>query len=156
MIICIIMILVLVAMLVVGAITKINNKYSDTLWWMTVLSFVFGLLFLLTAGLLGWGGNYSEKARLENFYNTNVRNYGDTVNMSSDILSQAKFSEGLGSIGEGLAYTGQSTAVTKAIIDWRDAVNTYNTELASYKAWQENPWTSWFYYDIDAEFLTIQ
>lgn len=121
----------------------------------TIIALIATIL-LLFIGSMFWTSNYGERAELEAFYTTNVQNYADATNMSNNILLQAKFAEGLGSIGEGLAYQGQSAEVTKSIMNWRDSVNEYNLDLASYKACRENPWSSWFYYDIDAEYLTIR
>ena len=155
MIVCILVIVLCFGLLVAGLIMRAKNDCSN--WEIpTGLSVVTLVSFItiIVAGELF--PNYSEKVELQNFYTTNVRNYADAVNMSEDILSQAKFVEGLGAIGEGLAYSGQSVAVTEAIVDWRDAINDYNNRLAQYKAWQSNPWTSWFYYGIDAGILTIR
>lgn len=155
MIICILAIALCVGLLGAGLIMRAKDKCNG--WEIpTGLSVAILVSFITIIAAGEMIPNYSEKVELQNFYTTNVRNYADTVNMSEDILSQAKFVEGLGAIGEGLAYSGQSVATTEAIVEWRDAINDYNSRLAQYKAWQSNPWTNWFHYDIDAEFLTIK
>ncbi len=155
MIVCILVIVLCFGLLAAGLTMRAKNDCS--VWEIpTGLSAVILIFFITMIAVGELTPNYSEKVELQNFYTTNVRNYADTVNMSEDILSQAKFVEGLGAIGEGLAYSGQSVAVTEAIVDWRDAINDYNNRLAQYKAWRSNPWTSWFYFDIDAGILTIR
>ena len=154
MIVCILVIVLCFGLLVAGLIMRATDHDCWEIPTGSSVAISFFFITMIAAGELI--PNYSEKVELQNFYTTNVRNYADAVNMSEDILSQAKFVEGLGAIGEGLAYSGQSVAVTEAIVDWRDAINDYNNRLAQYKAWQSNPWTSWFYYGIDAGILTIR
>lgn len=128
-----------------------NGAWAGCLFVAFIILFFFGLFAIISLT-----GNYGQRVQLEVFYTENTQNYADTVNMSNNILLQAKFTGGLTSIGEGLAYQEQSAEVTKAIVEWRNAVNQYNKDLANYKAWQSNPWTSWFYYHTDAEYLSIK
>lgn len=100
-------------------------------------------------------GNYEERASLEAFYTTNTQNYAYTINMSTNILSEAKFTEGLSNIGIGLAYEGQSQAITQAIVEWRNALNDYNMKLAKYNAGNSNILTSWFFPKTNIQYLTI-
>lgn len=115
------------------------------------------VLAITIATCVGWYSSaYQRKAQLINFYQSNSANYADAMNGSNNILLQAKFLGGFGDIGVGLTYQNQSQAVTQALIDWRDAVNEYNSDLAGYKASHTNLVTNWFYPSINLEPLSIK
>ena len=131
----------------------LNRKAASVLLWV-----IAAIMCFIACGVsAGWyNANVHKRAQLENFYTSNSMNYADATNMSNNILLQAKFVEGFGGIGVGLAYEGQSEAVTNALIQWRDAVNQYNKDLAGYRAGQQSWLTNWFYLSTDLEPLAIK
>jgi len=99
-----------------------------------ILSIAIFLFYLITGGIAF--NNYSGLAKWEAFYEANTKNYEVAVDMTASYLSTQDFESKLisGSI-EKLEQTGY---ISDRIVEWRDAVNKYNTTIASIKFYDSN------------------
>lgn len=78
-----------------------------------------------------------QAARVEAFYEANVNNYAVTVTATEAVLSETEFLEGI--LVEGsLEKFEYATQVALRIQEWRDAVNSYNTQLQLIRTFDRN------------------
>jgi hypothetical protein len=103
------------------------------------LFFGFAVLFTLILSL--WTlNNYNGQAQWEAFYEANSANYAVAVDKTASYLSSEKFVSG--ALVEGSIEKFQlGPVVSDRIKEWRDALNEYNTTIASMKFFDSNIWT---------------
>ena len=109
--------------------------------WGIVMGFsifiaVLGTVFVATTTL----SNANTLAKLEVFYEVNSQNYEVAIDNTASYLSQEQFT---GSMVDGSVEKWQQAGyVSERIKEWRNAVNDYNTQIASFKYYDSNLFTS--------------
>jgi len=102
----------------------------------------FGLLFtIILLALVIWIpiANGSGLAKRQAFYEANALNYEITVDETAAYLSQEDFVDKL--VSGSIEKIEQAGYVSERIKEWRDAVNGYNTAIASMKYYDRNIFT---------------
>jgi hypothetical protein len=110
---------------------KVISSDKDANWIMIVVGGVclFGLIVCLAENYIS---STTEIARLDVFRNYNVQNYAVIVSETEAILSAKEFSVVL--IEGSVEKTQVGIELTARLIEWREAVNTYNNRVATLRA----------------------
>ena len=89
----------------------------------------------------GWiASNGNGLAKWQAFYAANSQNYVITIDETVSYLSSDTYIESV--LVEGsLEKIKQSSYVSERIVEWRDAVNEYNSTIASMQYWNGIPFT---------------
>jgi hypothetical protein len=128
-----------VGLIIWGIIADMRNNYSVD----TGVLYGFGIAFLVLSILIlsiYTIDNYNGLAKWKAFYETNNTNYAITIDKTASYLSSDKFVSG--ALVEGSIEKVQlGPAISDRIKEWRDAVNDYNTTIASLKFFDSNIWT---------------
>lgn len=128
-----------VAMIVLGCFYKKPEELSDA----RLTGIILGALLLL-ALLIGCGVgtlcNGTGLAEWQAFYTANADNYSFAVDKTASYLSAKSYRENL--LVEGsIEKFKQASYVNERITEWRNAVNRYNTTIASMKYFDSNIFT---------------
>ena len=93
-----------------------------------VVFLAIGLVALLIAIPLNYADNSVRIAELKAFSEANIQNYATTVTETQAILSEEEFTDKL--VSGSLEKTEIGQSISQRIMEWRDAVNAYNIEVA--------------------------
>ena len=97
-------------------------------WWPGVVILAICLLTLLITLPLNYADNSVRIAELKAFSEANIQNYATTVTETQAILSEEEFTDKL--VSGSLEKTEIGQSISQRIMEWRDAVNAYNIEVA--------------------------
>lgn len=128
--------------LIVWGIVRIVKRWScgddEGEWFAIVFGGVLLLIFVLIIGF--WTmANGAGLAKWQAFHEANTKNYEIAVDETASYLSADLFKDVL--IEGSIERFKLTESVSARIAEWRDAVNTYNTTIASMKYFNQNPFT---------------
>jgi len=116
--------------------------------WRDCSSFVFGCgvgIFIL-CGLVSFFAytiNLSRLSQMEAFYDINAQNYATTINTTATYLSEERIANAL--IQGSIEKLGYAEVIGQAVIDYRDNIVIYNSELIRFRRLDSNFITSTLY-----------
>lgn len=110
---------------------KLTSSDNDVNWMMVIAGgvFLFGLIVCLAMNYIS---STTEIARLGVFKDYNVQNYAMVVSETGAILSAEEFGAVL--IEGSVEKTQVGVELTVRLIEWREAVNSYNNRVATLRA----------------------
>lgn len=132
------LVLVVAILFVVGGCIMASRSRDDMWHWFTVPGVVLATTLLTLIPILTLT-NAGGLAKWQVFYSTNVKNYEVVVDETVSYLSADKFKDVL--VEGSIEKFQLATAVSERIKEWRDAVNEYNSTIASMKYFDSNPFT---------------
>jgi len=110
-----------------------------------IASIAIGCIFTIVVGLICMCftlSNGNGLRKLEAFYTANALNYETAVDRTASYLSQEKFTiEVLVPVEGSIEKLELAGYISTRITEWRDAVNIYNTTIASMQYWDSNIFT---------------
>jgi len=109
-------------------IVRNRDNYDKTGWYLGIIWSAIVLVTLLIAVPCAYAGNATRVAELRAFSESNIQNYATAVEETKVILSKEEFTARL--IDGSLEKTNVGQSVSQRIIEWRDAVNAYNLDVA--------------------------
>jgi len=140
---------VILGLVVYSLVPVSKRKDKEGFLWTGIVT---GLIFLaICIGAPLHSG--AAVARYSTFYETNNINYGIAVNETASYLSQEKFENQL--IAGSIEKFQQAGYVSERIKEWRDSVNGYNLNLASYRYYSENFWIGVLLVDLPDTVKTL-
>ena len=131
-----------ILMAVFGGILFYLDRRSNTKCWITV-SGIVGIVFLGAICSILYMGNLQDRAKLEAFYESNARNYRISTSTTETYLSEEIFTEVI--IQGSVEKIGIGEQLAQRIVEWRNSINDYNTQLKMYQSMSDNIFTGLFY-----------
>ena len=103
-----------------------NGEKGTALGGIITLGILLLLMFIIVPA--NYAANSVRVAELDAFQKANVQNFAVAPDKTSVILSEEKFLESL--IAGSIEKTEVGKSIAQQIVEWRDATNAYNIEVA--------------------------
>ena len=115
---------------------RLNKKDDDEGIGQLTIGGAFFVVFLLVC-IIEPISNGANAARYTNFYDNNSQNYAIAVEETTTLLSIEEFENQL--IAGSVEKWEQAGYVSERIMEWRDNVNKFNSDIAVYRYYSDHP-----------------